>query len=162
MVLGWPHGPMRPPTVPRTPPRRCFCILAQCALSTLFIPPLKHTSSTRSRAAAPASGAVVPSGRLWATLRPRSGGVRAPWTVERRACRSSAPAGSCNCAMGGAAAPSACAAWAARARPWRRAPTTRDGPAQPPGTTPHRSADTLRSVPGAGGAIELALLCAAA
>ena len=45
---------------------------------------------------------------------------------------------------------------------WRRASTTRDGPAQPPGTVPHRPADTLRSVPGAGGAIELALLCAAA
>ena len=107
-------------------------------------------------------GLVVPSERPWATLRPHPGGIQASWTVERRACRSSAPAGSCNCAMGGAAAPSACAAWAARARPWRRAPTTRDGPAQPPGTTPHRSADTLRSVPGAGGAIELALLCAAA
>ena len=51
-VLGWPPGPLRLPTAPKTPPRRCFRMY-----STLFIPLLKHTSRTRSRAAAPGSGA---------------------------------------------------------------------------------------------------------
>ena len=43
--------------VPRTPPRALVSPRAQCELNTLFIPPLKHTTRTRSRAAAPASGA---------------------------------------------------------------------------------------------------------
>ena len=81
-------------------------------------------------------GLVVPSERLWATLQPRSGGLRAPRTLEGRADRSSAPAGSCLSAMGGAAAPGACAAWAARARLWERASTPREDPAPPSTTAP--------------------------
>ena len=65
-----------------------------------FSPPAARAPGRRLRA----RGLVVPSERLWATQRPRSGGVRAPWTVERRAVRSSAPAGSCHRALVGAAA----------------------------------------------------------
>ena len=80
--------------------------------------PLSKIPTARARAALLRPLAlVVPSERPWATERPCSGGVRVPWTVERRAVRSSASAGSWNCAMGDAAAPGTCAACAARARP---------------------------------------------
>ena len=94
----------------------------------LVSPPLKDTNSAPSRRRAPASGGVVPSERPWATQRHRSGGIHAPWTIERRAGCSSSPAGSCLSAMGGAVAQGTCAACAARARPWRRAFTLHDGP----------------------------------
>ena len=106
-------------------------------------PPLRHTSSTLSRAAAPVCGALVPSERQWATQRPRSGGVRAPRTVERRAGRTTAPAASCCGVMGGGAAPTTRAACAARARlsaeghRARRCPST---------TAPHRPAAPGRRV----------------
>ena len=103
----------------------------------------------RARALRPL-GLVVPSERLWATLQPRSGGSRAPRTLEGRADRSSAPAGSCLSAMGGPAAPGACAAWAARARLWERASTTREDPAPPSTTALHRPSDASRSEPIAG------------
>ena len=104
-------------------PVRCDCPRSQghrlgvgfaCSQYTVFPP-----SETYQQHALPAGrrlralGLVVPSERLWATQRPRSGGVRAPWTVERRAVRSSAPAGSCHRALVGAAARGTCAAWAA-------------------------------------------------
>jgi hypothetical protein len=107
------------------------------------IPPSRHTSSTLSRAAAPVCGALVPSERQWATQRPRSGGVRAPRTVERRAGRTTAPAASCCGVMGGGAAPTTRAACAARARlsaeghRARRCPST---------TAPHRPAAPGRRV----------------
>ena len=41
-------------------------------------PPLRHTSSTLSRAAAPVCGALVPSERQWVTQRPRRDVERAP------------------------------------------------------------------------------------
>ena len=106
-------------------------------------PPLRHTSSTPSRAAAPVCGALVPSERQWATQRPRSGGVRAPRTVEPRAGRTTAPAASCCGVMGGGAAPTTRAACAARARlsaeghRARRCPST---------TAPHRPAAPGRRV----------------
>jgi len=99
----------------------------------------------------------VPSERQWATQRPRRDEEGAPRTLERRAGRSSSPAGSRLSAMGGAAARGTCAAWAARAHPWRRASTTRDGPARQARTAPHRPADASRSAPIAGGEVELAL-----
>jgi len=102
----------------------------------------------------------VPSERPCATQRHRFGGVQAPWTVERRAGCSSVPAGSWYCAMGDAATHGTCAACAARARPWRRAFTPHDGPAPQARTSPPRAAHALRSVPIAGGEVELALLCA--
>jgi hypothetical protein len=151
-VLGWPHGPLRPPTVPRTPPRRCFRLPA--GIDQIHcLSPLSNIPAARARG----SGAVVPSERPWATQRPRSGGVRAPWTVEGRADCSSAPAGSCLSAMGGGAAPGASAACAARARLGQTASTTRDGPARLPSTAPYRPADASRSVPIAGGKAQLAL-----
>jgi hypothetical protein len=99
----------------------------------------------------------VPSEPHWATQRPRSGGVRAPWTVEGRADRSSDPVGSCHRALGGGAAPGACAACTTRERLGRRASTTRDGPARPPRTARYRLADASRSEPIAGGEVGLAL-----
>ena len=121
------------------------------------IPPSEHANSTPSRRGrsglwrrravrAPVGDAAAPSRRA---TRSKDAG--------RRAGRSSSPAGSCLSAMGGAAARGTCAACAARARPWRRAATTRDGPARPPSTAPHRPADALRSPPIAGGEVELAL-----
>ena len=59
--------------------------------------------------------------------------------------------------MGGAAAPGACAAWAARARLWERASTTREDLAPPSTTALHRPFDASRSEPIAGGEMELAL-----
>ena len=106
-------------------------------------PPLRHTSSTLSRAAAPVCGALVPSERQWATQLPRSGGVRASRTVERRAGRTTAPAASCCGVMGGGAAPTTRAACAARARlsaeghRARRCPST---------AAPHRPAAPGRRV----------------
>ena len=56
-----------------------FYLLAQYVLNTLFIPPLKHTSSTRSRAAAPSSGAHralrAPVGDAAAPFRWRTGSM---------------------------------------------------------------------------------------
>ena len=123
------------------------------------IPPLEHTSSTPSRAAAPAFGALVPSERPRATQRPRSSGTQAPRTVERRAGRTTAPAGSCRCAMGGGAAPVTCAACAARARLWRRATACGDAPARRHRIAPPRPEDASRPASIAGGAAELALIC---
>ena len=63
--------------------------------------------------------------------------------------------------MGDAATHGTCAACAARARPWRRAFTPHDGPAP---HAPYRPAApgsrVARSVPIAGGEIEVTLLCA--
>ena len=92
------------------------CLGAQYGKYPVFNP-LQKIPTARARAAVLRPLAlVVPSERPWATRRPRSGGIHAPWTVERRAGRSLAPASSCHCAVGDAAAPGACAACAARAR----------------------------------------------
>ena len=120
-------------------------------------PPSEHANSTPSRRGrsglwrrravrAPVGDAAAPSRRA---TRSKDAG--------RRAGRSSSPAGSCLSAMGGAAARGTCAACAARARLWPRASTTRDGPVPQARTAPHRSADASRSVPIAGGEVELAL-----
>ena len=106
-------------------------------------PPLRHTSSTLSRAAAPVCGALVPSERQWATQRPRSGGVRAPRTVEPRAGRTTAPAASCCGVMGGGAAPTTRAACAARARLSAEGHRARPCPST---TAPHRPAAPGRRV----------------
>ena len=106
-------------------------------------PHLKHTSSTPSRAAAPVCGALVPSERQWATQRPRSGGVRAPRTVERRAGRTTAPAALWCGVMGGGAAPTTCAACAARARLSAEGHRARPCPST---TAPHRPAAPGRRV----------------
>ena len=111
----WPHGPWRLPMVRGTPPRRCLPRRAVFEVPGVY--PLQKIPTARARAAVLRPLAlVVPSERPWATRRPRSGGIHAPWTVERRAGRSLAPTGSCHCAVGDAAAPGACAACAARAR----------------------------------------------
>ena len=99
-------------------------------LSNCLIPPLKDTNSTPARPGCSGLWLVVPSERPWATQRPLPGGIRAPRTAERRADRSSATAGSCYRAMGGAVAPGTCAACAALAYLWRRASTARDDPAR--------------------------------
>ena len=125
----------------------------------MFLPPAKIPTARARGRRLRLLGLVVSSERLRATLRPRSGGLRATWTVEGRADRSSAPAGSCLSAMGGAVAQGTCAARAARAHPWRRASTTRDGPAPQARTTLHRPADASRAAPIAGGEVKLALLC---
>ena len=62
------------------------------------------TRLRRRASGAPAPGGVVPSERQWATQRPRRDEEGAPRTLERRAGRSSSPAGSRLSAMGGAAA----------------------------------------------------------
>ena len=56
--------------------------------------PLSKIPTARARPGFRPLALVVPSERPWATRRPRSGGLRAPWTVERRAGCSSAPTGS--------------------------------------------------------------------
>ena len=140
------------------------CLVAQyCAKYPCYPPSDRYQQHARPRARvlAPASGAVVPSERPWATRRSRSGGIRAPWTVQRRAGRSSAPAGSCHRAVGCVADPGTCAACAARARLWRRASTTWDDPSRQPHTAPPRPTDASRSPPIAGGEVELALPWAA-
>ena len=142
------------------PPAHRFLPRAARRYHPRFITPCKVTNSTPSRSGAPAPGGVVPSERQWATQRARRDEEGAPRPLERRAGRSSSPAGTHLSAMGGAAARGTCAAWAARARPWRRASAARDGPARPPRTAPPRPADALRSPPIAGGEVELALLCA--
>ena len=107
------------------------------------IPPLEHTSSTPSRAAAPAFGALVPSERPRATQRPRSSGTQAPRTVERRAGRTTAPAGACRCAMGGGAAPATYAACASSCAPLAEGHRVRRWPST---TAPHRTAPPGRRV----------------
>ena len=70
------------------------CLVAQYCAQYPVLTPLSNIPAARARAAVLRPLAlVVPSERPWATQRPRSGGVRAPWTVEGRAVRSSAPAG---------------------------------------------------------------------
>ena len=135
-----------------------FCLERHSAFHARFLsPPAKiPTARARGRRLRPL-GLVVSSERQWATLRPRRDEQRAPRTQPGRADRSSAPAGSCLSAMGGAAAPGACAAWAARARLWERASTTRGDPAPPSTTALHRPSDASRSEPIAGGEMELAL-----
>jgi len=127
-----------------------FCLERHSAFHARLSPPAKiPTARARGRRLRPL-GRVVPSERQWATLRPRRDEQRAPRTQPGRADRSSAPAGSCLSAMGGAAAPGACAAWAARARLWERASTTREDPAPPSTTALHRPSDASRSEPIAG------------
>ena len=53
----WPHGLWRLPTARGTPPRRCLPRRTVLRSVSGVNPPLKHTSSTRSRRSAPASGA---------------------------------------------------------------------------------------------------------
>ena len=128
------------------PPTHRFLPRTALSLSSSFYHPLAKIPAARARGRRlRALGLVVPSERPWATQRPRSGGVQAPWTVEGRADRSSAPAGSCHRALGGGAAPGACAAWAARARPWERASTTHEDLAPPSTTALHRPSDALRA-----------------
>ena len=104
-----------------------------------FIPPSEHANSTPSRRGlrravrAPVGDAAAPSR---CGTRSTDGG--------RPASRSSPPAGSCLRAMGGAAAQGACAAWAARAHPWRRTSAARDDPAPQLCTAPPRPADASR------------------
>ena len=137
-----------------------FCLGPHAVCILGLLPRAKIPTARRRASGAPAPGGVVPSERQWAIQRPRRDEEGTPRTLERRAGCSSSPAGSCLSAMGGAAARGTCAAWAARARPWRRASAARDGPARPPRTAPPRPADALRSPPIAGGEVELALLCA--
>ena len=124
----------------------------------VFTPPVKHTKSTPSRAGAPACGPRR-------AVRAPVGDAAAPFLIGtcfmdggRRAGRLSAATDPCHSAVGGAAAHGPCTACAALARLWRRTSTTRDRPARQPRTASHRSADASRSVPIAGGEIELALL----
>ena len=119
------------------PPTHRFLPRTALAVSSSFYHPLAKmpTARPRGRRLRPL-GLVASSERQWATLRARSGGVRAPRTLEGRIVRSSAPAGSCLSAVGGGAAPGACAAWAARARLWERASTPREDPAPPSTTAP--------------------------
>jgi hypothetical protein len=122
--------------------------------------PLYNLPAARLGPAPPICGALVPVERLWATQRPRSGGIQAPRTVERRAGRMTAPAGSCRCAMGGGAARPHAQPVQARARLWRRAiacgtMALRDlDEAQHDRTAPPRRARI------AGGEIELTQSCA--
>ena len=126
-------------------------------------PPLEHTSSTRSRAAAPVCGALVPSERPWATRGPVPVAYRlhGRWSVvlvarRPQQARAAVPW------VAGQLRPHAQPVQA-RARLWRRAIACGDGPARPHRTAPPRPEDASRSAPIAGGEIELALLrCAAA
>ena len=127
----------------------------------VFTPPVKHTKSTRS----PGAPACGPRRAVRAPV----GDAAAPFLIGtcfmdggRRAGRLSAATDPCHSAVGGAAAHGPCAACAALARLWRRTSAPRDRPARQPRTASHRSADASRSVPIAGGEIELALLCATA
>ena len=99
-------------------PRTVFCLGRHSQYPPRFIsPPAKIPAArARGRRLRPL-GLVASSERLWATQRPRSGGLRAPWAAGGRADRSSSPAGSRLSAMGGAAAPGACAAWAGSCAP---------------------------------------------
>ena len=114
------------------PPTHRFLPRTALALSSSFYHPLAKIPAARSRGRRRLRplGLVVPSERLCATLQPRRDEQRAPWTLEGRADRSSAPAGSCHRAVGGGAAPGACAARAARACLWERTSTPREDPAQ--------------------------------
>ena len=88
------------------------------AVSSSFLSPPAKIPAARARGRRlRLLGLVASSERLWATLRPHSGGLRAPWTAGGRADRSSSPAGSRLSAMGGAAAPGACAARAGSCAP---------------------------------------------
>ena len=156
------------------------------AFILVFTTPVKHTKSTPRARVLRRVAPVVPSERQWVTQRPRFDEERAlrtvgvaPVTCRSQQTRATVPwvapqlmahaqpvqlfaTDPCHSAMGGAAAHGPCAACAALARLWRRTSATRDRPARQPRTASHRSADASRSVPIAGGEIELALLRATA
>ena len=121
----------------KRPPTHRFLPRTALAVSSSFYHPLQ-----RYQQHALAGGG---SGLWGSSCRPsacgrRSGPVPVAYGLHGRwrgrIVRSSAPAGSCLSAMGGAAAPGACAAWAARARLWERASTPREDPAPPSTTAP--------------------------